>query len=151
MDSPSMSDAASPFFQTWMAAWGRKLAIARLLGPVHSELEASLPRTDKYLTRSEGPIPTNWTPCQNMDRSQFERALLAIDFFPRCVLLLSICEKLSLDDLEALLGASKKVAQAARLIGLAALTWNLARASGWVSERQMGVCHVTAAGARIFS
>ena len=62
----------------------------------------------------------------SIEKSDLERALLAIDIFPRCALLLTVFEKLSLDDATVLLGATKELLKKAREIGLYELARNLA-------------------------
>ena len=56
-----------------------------------------------------------------------ERALLAIDIFPRCALLLSLFENFPLEDAATLLNEDPKLVAAARTIGLVELVRNLAQ------------------------
>ncbi len=57
----------------------------------------------------------------------------AIDVFPRCALLLSIFEGMSLEDVATLLNGERDLVRKAQLIGLRELTRNLARKRGWTS------------------
>jgi hypothetical protein len=64
---------------------------------------------------------------------QLESALLAIDVFPRCALLLSVFEGMSLEDVGILLNSERDLVRTAQMIGLLELTRNLARLHGWTS------------------
>jgi hypothetical protein len=55
-----------------------------------------------------------------------ERALLAIDAFPRCVLLLLMFEGHSIDDAMVLLDADRELVHKAQVFALQELTRNLA-------------------------
>ena len=75
-----------------------------------------------------------------MTTPEFERALLSIDLFPRCVLLLTVFEKLSLDDAAVLLNADKALVRKAQNQGLLELAGGVAggagpRRAGWASFR----------------
>ena len=52
--------------------------------------------------------------------------MLAIDFFPRCAVLLTVFEKLSPDDTAVLLSSDRECVKTAAAIGLIELTRNLA-------------------------
>jgi DNA-directed RNA polymerase specialized sigma24 family protein len=62
-----------------------------------------------------------------------ERALLAIDVFPRAALLLSIFEGVPVADAAILLDAEPQLVRKAQAIGLMELTSRLARMQGWTS------------------
>ena len=61
-----------------------------------------------------------------MTKIQLERALLAIDVFPRCALLLSVFEKMPLADAAILLDAGLDLVRKAQEIGLRELTCKFA-------------------------
>ena len=114
---PDTKDAANPFFAGWMVAWSRKLFIARVIGSVRLELEASLRRTRAQSL--DGP------PEPRLDYVAWERALPAIDLFPRCAVLLTVVEKFSLEDAAILLNADRNLVAGAAAIGLAELARTL--------------------------
>lgn len=123
------SDAANPFFRNWMISWSRKLVIAKALGSIEQEMGESVRRARERQCPRPAEIPTRgWSLNANTDKAEIERALLAIDLFPRCAVLLTVFEKVSLDDAAVLLSADRETVKTAKAIGLAELTWNLARA-----------------------
>jgi DNA-directed RNA polymerase specialized sigma24 family protein len=116
-------DYANPATSDFMTSWSRKLVIAAALDTIRPQLRESALRT----ARSEDPDPATLAASkpaasQRMTTPKFEHAMLAIDVFPRCALLLTIFEKLSLDDAALLLNADKALvrkAQGQGLLGLA--------------------------------
>lgn len=124
-------DGANPFFRGWMISWARKLVIAAALGAIHSELRESVRRVERSRVEDSeylGSLPSGiWTGFQGITQSEFERAVLALDVFPRCALLLTVFEKLSIQDTEVLLGADEALVRKAQGLGLIELTRNIAR------------------------
>jgi len=122
-----MDDVASPFFRNWMISWSRKLVIARALGSLEPQMAASVQRTRER----RGPdtqIPGKaWSLDPTTGKAELEEALLAIDLFPRCALLLTVFERVSTDDAASLLNADRETVQTGKAIGLAELTRNLSR------------------------
>jgi DNA-directed RNA polymerase specialized sigma24 family protein len=124
---------ANPFFSTWMLAWSRRVVIAKALTVIRDELATSAHRTaSKRAKKSTLPL-RNWAPDQDATKVVLERALLAIDVFPRCALLLSVFERMSVEDAAILLDSDRDLVRKAQLTGLRALTRNLARMQGWTS------------------
>jgi DNA-directed RNA polymerase specialized sigma24 family protein len=75
--------------------------------------------------RAEDPDPATLValePAGQMTTPELERALLAIDLFPRCALLLTVFEKLSLDDAALLLNADRALVRKAQSQALLELT-----------------------------
>jgi hypothetical protein len=70
--------------------------------------------------------PAGWTLSQNANAADLDRALLAIDLFPRCALLLSVFERVPVADAAVLLDSTPALVESARNIGLRELTANLA-------------------------
>ncbi len=124
-------DLASPFFENWMVAWRRKLFIAEALAAVNSLMSASVLRTkarhSEYLREMQSLPPLDWSLDTDEDKLELERALLAIDVFPRSALLLMVFEKLSLDDVAILLNVDKQLVAAAKTIGLTELSRRMER------------------------
>lgn len=123
-----MDDAGNPFFRNWMVSWSRKLVIAKALNVVESAMAESVERTQRRnCPRPAGMPGRNWRLDPAADKADLERALLAIDLFPRCAVLLTIFEKVSEEDAATLLNADRQLLRTAKAIGLAELTWNLAQ------------------------
>jgi hypothetical protein len=68
------------------------------------------------------------------DRVQLEQALMAIDIFPRCALLLTVFERLSLEDASVLLDAKEDLSRTGQVIGLRELIKNLAEVPTSIAE-----------------
>jgi DNA-directed RNA polymerase specialized sigma24 family protein len=120
------SSDGNPFFSAWMLAWARKVVIAKALAAVRQELAASALRLASQRSRSCGPMPRNWALRPDTTKIQLERALLAIDLFPRCALLLSVFEGLSIDDATVLLDGDRELVRSAQVSAVQELTRNLA-------------------------
>jgi hypothetical protein len=112
-------DYENPALADFMVSWSRKLVIAASLDTIRPELRESAWRT----ARAEDPDPATLAALrpagsQQMTTPNFERAVLAIDLFPRCALLLTVFEKLSLDDAALLLNADRALVRKAQSQGL---------------------------------
>jgi len=126
LDSEDYANQATSDF---MLSWTRKLVIAAALNTIGPQLRESALRT----ARSEDPDPATLAalrPAGQMTAPEFERALLAIDLFPRCALLLTVFEKLSLDDAALLLNADKALVRKAQGQGLLELAGAVAGGGG---------------------
>jgi DNA-directed RNA polymerase specialized sigma24 family protein len=121
------------FFSTWMFSWSRRVAMAKALAAISGELAASARRTALERSEKAAPLPRNWALNDHTSRIQLERAVLAIDALPRCALVLSVFEGVSLEDTAILLDIDRELARKARNIGLRELTRNLAGMQGWKS------------------
>jgi DNA-directed RNA polymerase specialized sigma24 family protein len=133
LEAVASQDDANPFFSAWMLAWSRRVFIAKALAGIRNELARSARRTASKRTDRVALPSRNWTLDRDTTKVQLERALLAIDAFPRCALLLSVFEGLSLEDVAILLDSERNLVRKARMIGLRDLTRNLARIQGWTS------------------
>jgi DNA-directed RNA polymerase specialized sigma24 family protein len=116
----------NPFFSAWMLAWARKVVIAKALGAMRQELAASARRVASARSPRCAPPARRWALEPGATKAQLERALLAIDVFPRCALLLSVFEGLSLDDATVLLDGDRDLVRNAQVSALRQLTQNLA-------------------------
>jgi DNA-directed RNA polymerase specialized sigma24 family protein len=124
-DAAASEDYASPFFADWMDGWQRRLVIGKALTAIRGELAASARRTEiAHAIRSE--IPRKWSPGPDTTKADLERALLAIDLFPRAALLLLVFERVRIADAATLLDAKPELLKKAQAIGLRELTVNLA-------------------------
>jgi len=143
LDGP---DCANSFFATWMLAWSRRVVIAKALAAIRGELAASAGRTASRRGEKAALPPRNWSLDGDTTKGQIERALLAIDMFPRCALLLTVFERVSIEDAAILLDGDRDLVRKAQTIGLRELTLNLARMQGWTSSAAES--HVLTAGVR---
>jgi hypothetical protein len=124
LETLEMPDAANPFFESWFSTWARKIFIAKVLGYVSPRASASELRIRlRRLEAETGPIrPIDPT----AGKAELERALLNMDPFPRCALLLSVFEKLAVEDVGILLNTDRESVKTATAIGLIELARNLA-------------------------
>ncbi len=127
------ADDRNPFFANWMAAWSRRVVIAKALAAMRDELAESARRT-LAARLDKAALPRNWTPARDTSRLHLESALLAIDVFSRCAVLLSLFEGASLEDVAILLDSELALVRKAQAIGVRELTRNLARLQGWKSN-----------------
>ncbi len=127
-DAAVSQDDANPFFADWMRGWQRRLVIGRALTAIHDELADSARRTQiaRLLWQSSGAPPRNWSLSPDTTKADLERALLAIDLFPRAALLLLVFERIRMADAATLLDADPGLSEKAQAIGLRELTANLA-------------------------
>jgi DNA-directed RNA polymerase specialized sigma24 family protein len=123
-DTAVSADNASPIFAEWMRGWQRRLVIGRALTAIHNELADSARRTQ--LARANFAAPRNWSLNPDTTKAELERALLAIEPFPRAALLLLVFEGVRVADAVTLLDADPTLIRKAQAIGLHELTANLA-------------------------
>uniref|UniRef100_Q026M4 RNA polymerase, sigma-24 subunit, ECF subfamily n=1 Tax=Solibacter usitatus (strain Ellin6076) TaxID=234267 RepID=Q026M4_SOLUE len=129
-------DSTGDFFSGWMTAWSRRVVISKALAGIRDELTASARRTSVKRATTELPS-RDWALSSGTKAAEFTRAILAIDWFPRCALLLSIFERMSVEDAATLLDATPELVRKGQAIGLQELTVNLARGQGWTSAEQV--------------
>jgi hypothetical protein len=114
----------NPAFGGFMNAWARKLVAVEALGSIEKELRASKQRVARRAGEraSEG----KWKLRDEITQVEFEEAVIAIDAFPRCAMLLTIFEGMSMKDAALLLHADESLTAAAQRMGIVELTRNLA-------------------------
>jgi hypothetical protein len=127
IEALDFEDDARRRFSAWMMAWSRKIVIAKALAAVRGDLAASALRTRSLRVAKKCQMPTDWRVDPATNRIQLERALLGIDLFPRCAVVLSIFERLPADDAVVLLDCDLELLRKGQMIGLHELTRNLAR------------------------
>ena len=141
------NDPAKPLFENWMVSWRHKLFIAKVLSSVNSLMTASVLRTQaRHSTSLQGmqSLPhLDWGLDTDEDKLELERALLAVDVFPRAVLLLVVFENLSLDDVAILLSVDKQLVATAKTIGLIELSRNMERAGPRFRTSSLHPCRST--------
>ena len=123
------ADDASAFFADWMRGWQRRLVIGRALTASRDELDDSARRTrlaHGTVWPTGSTPPRNWALSPDTTKADLEKALLAIDPFPRAALLLLVFEGIRMADAATLLDADPALIRKAQAIGLRELTANLA-------------------------
>jgi DNA-directed RNA polymerase specialized sigma24 family protein len=123
-------DGASSYFSSWMLSWSRRLVIAKAVAGIRDDLRASALRMELRRTNKSAMPSRDWVLDRGTTKVELENALLAIDVFPRAVLVLSVFERLPIADAAVLLDVEPKQLSKARTIGLRELTSNLARMQG---------------------
>lgn len=114
--------------------YARRLVAAASVAAISRDLSQSARRAAEApsadLTGLTG-LPTQlWTACAIPTRAELEKALLAIEAFPRCALLLTVMEGLCIDDAVLLLNADEELVRGARNRGLLELVRNIVLGQG---------------------
>jgi DNA-directed RNA polymerase specialized sigma24 family protein len=122
----AIEDGDGSFFSHWMLAWSKRVIIAKALVAVRFDLAESAKRTAGIRPEKRRLAPAGWTLPQAADTAALDGALLAIDVFPRCALLLSVFERVPLADAAILLDSTPQAVEHARNLALRELTVNLA-------------------------
>jgi DNA-directed RNA polymerase specialized sigma24 family protein len=122
-------------FAEWMSAWSRRLMIARVLTGIRGKLAQSARRTASIRLRFP-EFPAGGAPwSRETTVIQLERALLAVDLFPRCALVLTHFERISVEDAAILLDATTSLVRKARSVGWMQLIDHLLRPTVRTSVR----------------
>ena len=123
-------DGEESFFSSWMVAWSRKVVIARALAGIRDDIVVSARRTASRRDDKIALPRRDWILDPDTTLDKIESAVLGIDAFPRCALLLTLFEKVSVDDVAVLLDEDRDLVRKGQVIGLRELTRNLARMQG---------------------
>ena len=127
LDAPDAGADPHASFAEWMSAWSRRLVIARVLTGIREDLAQSARRTASIRLRSpEFPAGAAGMGYETTPY-QFERALLAMDVFPRCALVLTHFERISVEDAAILLDATPSLVRKGRAVGWMQLVESLVR------------------------
>jgi hypothetical protein len=118
-------------------ASSRRTAVTKAFAAVRRELALSVVRLGSKKFEMTGIPPRTWSLDPDTTKVQLENALLAIDIFPRWALLLTVFERLGLEEASTLLDADRELVQQGRVAGLLDLTRNLARASFDLNENHL--------------
>jgi integrase len=129
-DAAISEDHPNSFFAEWVRDWRRRLVIGKALTAIRHELADSARRTRRARVNASAARPRNWSTGLAVTKTDLERALLAIDIFPRAVLLLLVFEGMRIADAATLLVADAALLKKAQVIGLHELTANLAGTVG---------------------
>lgn len=124
----------NPGFDGFMKDWARKLVIVEALGAIRKELRTSIERTARVAAEDRLLGSVGWVRAAiarpEIVKESFEQAVIGIDAFPRCAMLLTIYERMPIGDVSLLLGVDESLTRAAQRIGVVQLTRNLARRGG---------------------
>ena len=133
-----LEDMDNQFSPEWTLLWARRLVAAASVAAISRDLLRSARRTAEAAgtdaTVLTGPLAQMWTGPPTPTRAELEKALLAIDTFPRCAVLLTVLEGMSIEDAVLLLNVDEGLVRGARNLGLVELVRNIALSqSGHVS------------------
>jgi hypothetical protein len=131
-DALAFHHAPGPSFPDGITGSARVLVMAEALMAIGGELAASARRTQSSPAEPRQALPRARTLDQGTTWAELEQALLAIDVFPRCALLLTVYEGLSLDVAAILMDTNRELVRKAQILGLWELTCNLAKLQGWI-------------------
>jgi len=115
-------------FGEFLTAWARKLVIVEALGTIDKELRTSMQRLGRVSDETTGA--TKFARLPEIGQEDFQEAVIAIDAFPRCAMLLTIFEGMSIQAASILLNAGEALTSAAQRVGIVQLTRNLAGDAG---------------------
>jgi hypothetical protein len=118
-------DVDEPVRDGFMDEWARRLVIVAALATMERELLASIRRTLHRAVEEPSGYPS-WKRRARIARAEFEAAVLAIDPFPRCAMLLTVFEGMSIKLAAVLLHANEALTSVAQRLGIVQLTRNLA-------------------------
>jgi DNA-directed RNA polymerase specialized sigma24 family protein len=121
-DGAVSEDDPNSFFADWMRDWRRRLVIGQALTAIRGELADSARRIKRAHVDGAATSQRNWPTGPAVTKADLERALLAIDIFPRAALLLLVFEGMQIADAAALLEADPALVEKAQMIGLHELT-----------------------------
>jgi hypothetical protein len=127
-------DRALDFEEEYATA--RELIIDEALGTIRTDLRASKQRVARVA--DEGLANPRWKPRAYIGREEFQEAVIAIDAFPRCAMLLTIFEGKSIEEASVLLHEEERLTRKAQRMGIVQLTSNLAGDSGRDPYRENG-------------
>ena len=113
--------------------WARDLVVVACVTAIHTRLRDSILRTERLQRQKFANLDVMPSPMWSVrtTTSELQRALLSIDVFPRCALILTVFEQLPNQEVAFLLDADKKLVRAALAQGAVELTRNLALNRGW--------------------
>jgi hypothetical protein len=119
-----LDEQVNVVFDGFMNRWARKLIVVEALGAIEAELRRSIARVART-AGEEIPAGARWMPSRDIAKKEFEEAVIAIDAFPRCAMLLTLFEGMSIREAAILLHADDALTGAAGRIGIVLLLRNL--------------------------
>jgi hypothetical protein len=131
-------EASNPFFSAWMETWVRKIAISKALAAIRDEIRDSAGKTRRRLAEERVAARRKAAELEGLGKAVLERALLAMDGFLRCVIVLSVLERLGLEDVATLLDADREFIEDALTLAIHDLTRRFSSPSRQVSPAPFG-------------
>ena len=131
MEVLDSEDDPELLFSSQALAGVRRTVIEKALAAIRDELSISECQTASLSFAEVCLPPSTWSLDPSTTKLQIESVLLAIDVFPRCALLLTVFEGLSLQEASAFLGSNGDSTLKGRITGLWNFTHHLARQQGW--------------------
>ena len=121
------SDAPAPGLQKFMLTWARRLVIVAALSTIRRQLRESELRT-RPATKSEldGLARAASIDRAGFTKQELEDALLSMDVFVRCAVLLTVFENIPVEEAAGLLGADENAVKSAMARGVTEMSWRLA-------------------------
>jgi DNA-directed RNA polymerase specialized sigma24 family protein len=126
VEAATSRDEVNPFFERWMQTWSRKMVIVNALAAIRHELAESARRTELASMDKWKAPPREWSLDPGTTKARIGDALLAMDSFPRAVVLLLVFEGVPIAEAAALLHADTALIRKAQVIGLPEFTSNIA-------------------------
>lgn len=131
------SDDDPPGFQKFMLSWAKRLVIVAALGTMRRQIRESILQT-RLAFRDDGVIAGHVQPVdlERLTSRELEEALLDLDTFPRCAVILTLLERLPIEEVAVLLATDKRMVKAAQAQGAAELACRL----GGIAPREPKFC-----------
>jgi len=110
--------------------WGeclRSMVIHNALAAMQTEIAASARELASQTAEQEFNATAGWSVDPDMSRAEIDDALLGIDLFPRCAVLLTVFEGVTLEKAATLLQSGRDLVQTGRTKALRDLTRHLAK------------------------
>jgi hypothetical protein len=137
-DAATSDEASNPFFSAWIGKWARKIAISKALAAIRNEIRDSAGKTRRRLAEERVPARRKAAESEGLDKAVLERALLVMDGFLRCVIVLSVLEGLGLEDVATLLDADREFIEDALTLAIHDLTRHFSSPSRQISPAPFG-------------
>ncbi|MBZ5672640.1 MAG: hypothetical protein LAP61_00175 [Acidobacteriia bacterium] len=121
------SEAPAPGLQKFMLTWARRLVIVAALSTIRRQLRESELRTRPATKRElDGLARAASVDRAGFTKQELEDALLAMDVFVRCAVILTVFEGLRVEEAAGLLGTDENTVKSAQARGATEMIWRLA-------------------------
>jgi DNA-directed RNA polymerase specialized sigma24 family protein len=124
------SEAPGSTLHQFLLSWARRLVIVAALGTIRSQLRESVAR-NQPAAAGELKELAQLDPADRarLTKTELEEALLAMEVFPRCVVILTLLEGLPVKEAASLLGADERTVKAAQARGVTEMTLRITGAT----------------------
>jgi DNA-directed RNA polymerase specialized sigma24 family protein len=122
------SDDGPPAFQQFLLSWAKRLVIVAALGTIRRQICESMlqMRLASHEDQFKGLAQSEALDLQRLTDRELEEGLLAMAAFPRCAVILTLFERIPVEEVAVLLAADKITVKMAQAQGAAELAWRLA-------------------------